>query len=62
MSDVQTQIIEPLRAFYKDSRKLVEKCTKPDAKGAFTIFAAPPHRAPQDWRPRRRPRTCSAAC
>lgn len=33
MSDVQTLIIDPLKQFYKDSKKLVEKCTKPDAKG-----------------------------
>lgn len=33
MSDVQTQLIEPLKQFYKDSKNLVQKCTKPDHKG-----------------------------
>lgn len=38
MSDVQSLVIEPLKQFYKDSKKLVEKCTKPDAKGEYFLF------------------------
>ena len=30
MSDVNTLIIEPLTEFYRDSKYLVTKCTKPD--------------------------------
>jgi preprotein translocase subunit Sss1 len=33
MSDVQSNLIEPLKQFYKDSKNLVQKCTKPDHKG-----------------------------
>jgi protein transport protein SEC61 subunit gamma-like protein len=40
MSDVQTLIIDPLKQFYKDSKKLVEKCTKPDAKEFAKIAKA----------------------
>lgn len=33
MSDVNALIVQPLKEFYKDSKLLVQKCTKPDAKG-----------------------------
>ena len=36
MSDVNTLIVDPLKAFVKDSIYLVKKCTKPDRKGIIT--------------------------
>lgn len=38
MSDVNALIVQPLKEFYKDSKLLVQKCTKPDAKGSFVSF------------------------
>ena len=33
MSDINTMVIQPLKAFAKNSVHLVKKCTKPDRKG-----------------------------
>ena len=35
MSDINSVIIEPLKQFYKESAYLVQRCTKPDRKGAY---------------------------
>lgn len=32
--DVQESVVNPMVQFYKDSKHLVMKCTKPDRKGA----------------------------
>lgn len=41
MDIIEENIIEPALEFYNDSRRLVQKCNKPDAKGkshSQTIF------------------------
>lgn len=37
MDIIEENVIEPVVEFYNDSRRLVQKCKKPDAKGILTF-------------------------
>ena len=35
---IETDIIQPVKDFIRDSKFLVNKCTKPDKKGTVFVF------------------------